>query len=257
MTNAKYEIITYITNDMLYNEFLEKLYEKALYYNIIGYHIQRNKKYAKFGQAVEKVQLFCVDGKTGIDIISNIIDSLCKVRNNNTIEYKNPPLENWIPTHSSWVNKEVFKFAKQFNLDFDDVLSEMYQVLLKAKNKNIYLSNISYLKTMFVHHMRTLYRDNKPKFATIALDTTIDDDNNTLMDVIANDMMLPEMNMEYNLFLKTVKSLLRRTFTEREITMILDGNSSNAVDRSLHRKLIIWREKHDTNEIYELMEKTK
>lgn len=256
MINKKYNTKVLITNEFTINDLQTKLFKIATKHNIIGYHIQNKKEH--FGQMTEKLQLFYIKDEQGhLDIIADILDDMLLIRTGTSYKYKNVPLENWIYSHLNWLNKETYKYAKQFNMQFDDVYSEINEVLLCAVEKNIYLSNVIYLDKMIKNQLRENYDKNKDrKQVILPLDLEIDEDL-TLKDAIPSDEPELGSQLEYELLQRAAKSLLHNAFSDREIKQILDGNVNSNIDLNLYRRLKVWRDFHKTIDLYEEMEKVR
>jgi hypothetical protein len=174
--------------------------------------------------------------------------------------FQNPPIENWLDTKDNWCKKIANEISRTFSWSFEEALSETYIAILKCYHKgNVYLGNLNYLKKSIYNSVLMTLRDNKKKVfcstgKALSLDTPIgtDTENNELYlsDMIADEVEANEESLDYQFLLKNVKSLLSKTFSEREIDQILNYKTIY-LPTSLYKRLCDWRKKHSVEELYE------
>ena len=68
--------------------------------------------------------------------------------------------------------------------------------------------------------------------------------------MVPTEEQLSEESLDYQLFYKTAKELLSKTFSEREIDQILNYKTIY-LPASLYKRLCDWRKKHSVEELYE------
>ena len=174
--------------------------------------------------------------------------------------FRNPPLKNWMDTKENWCKKLAHKITQQFNLTFEDALSEVYYTVVKCYSKSfVYMGNLGYIQTAAYNNIRLRYRVesktlNQDYNGCDSLDQTIssqNEDNETvrLMDVIPAEKDSKLVEFEYNELEADCKKLLSDTFSPRDIDQIIK-NGAGYLPMNIYRKLLKWRKQHSKAELF-------
>lgn len=269
MTN-KYYIKQFIINDNSFQEWAQENLNTLLSTDAIIGYIFNTKKTKNFTETPVVLNLYLIDKdkqynkSISEDKLGNAWELFFNKFNNSNKDYiavfQNPPIENWLDTKDNWCKKIASEISKTFGWTFDEALSEVYIAILKCYHKgNVYLGNLNYLKKSVYNSVLMSIRDNKKKIfcstgKAISLDTVIGSDVENselyLSDMIAAEELETEESLEYQMLLKSVKEMLRKTFSEREIDQIINYKSIY-LPSALYKRLLDWRKKHSVEELYE------
>ena len=174
--------------------------------------------------------------------------------------FRNPPLKNWMDTKENWCKKLAHKLTQQFNLTFDDALSEVYYTVVKCYSKSfVYMGNLGYIQTAAYNNIRMHYRTEVKKLnqdynGCESLDQKISTSNNDneevkLIDAIPAEKDFELKEFEYNELEQDCKDLLSDTFSPRDIDQIIK-NGAGYLPMNIYRKLLRWRKQHNEKELY-------
>lgn len=269
MTN-KFYIKQYVINDNSFQEWANKNLNTLLSKDAIIGYIFNTKKTKNFAETPIVLNLYLIDKSKSYnksistEKLGNAWELFFNKFNNSKKDYiavfQNPPIENWLDTKDNWCKKMATEISKTFGWVFDDALSEVYIAILNCYHKgNVYLGNLSYLRKSIYNSVLMSIRSNKNKLfcstgKVVSLDTVIGTDSENselyLSDMIQAEEQLNEESLDYQLFYKTVKELLSKTFSEREIDQILNYKTIY-LPSSLYKRLCDWRKKHSVEELYE------
>lgn len=174
--------------------------------------------------------------------------------------FRNPPLKNWMDTKENWCKKLAHKMSQQFNLTFDDALSEVYYTVVKCYSKSfVYMGNLGYIQTAAYNNIRMRYRTesktlNQDYNVCDSLDQTISSQNEDnekfrLIDAIPAEKDNELIEFEYNELEADCKKLLSDTFSLRDIDQIIK-NGAGYLPMNIYRKLLKWRKQHSRVELF-------
>lgn len=207
----------------------------------------------------EKLLNLYLNEKDNIVEKQEIVDNLSVFKNGNNAVFKNPPLEIWLENKESWCKNLARNLANKFNLDYDDVLSEVYFIVVKLYNNNKFLDNLAYTQTSVkngvLNKMRTdrfkLTSDNS---AVLSLDSVVQncgDNDITLAQVIEDtDCINPERNAEFLSVRNSVFKMLEKSFTKQEIEQITTCKVRE-LPSGLFNRLARWRKRNTLEKVLE------
>lgn len=177
------------------------------------------------------------------------------------VVFKNPPIKEWMDSKDNWCKKIATKYAAQFKAPYEDMLSNVYMSIMKAYHKGyVYMGNLNYLSLCIFNDIKMDLRYNRNRLnlsneKVVSLDTIIIEDEGhslTIGDIIPDKSAdMSEDNIEYQDFKKQAVSLLSKSFSDREIDLILNSSKSMFLPRGLYERLRLWRKKHNIKELYE------
>ena len=260
----KFFIEQFILNkDNDFQQFVEVNSNKLQQYTILGYHFSTKE----FGTLRETrvLNIYFIRPEYYINKECISLDDLSKAWelffNCPTKQvFKNPPLKEWIDTKENWCKKLATYIMRAYNKPFEEALSDVYFVVTRLhKKETIYMGSLTYIRNAVINHVKVEFRDNRNKLnqdsgLAISLDLPMcvneDDENISLMDMIAVDTDYYEDNIEYLETLENCKRLLRKTFSDREIDQILNVKPQ-FMPKHLYNRLNAWRKQHSPEEIYE------
>ena len=171
-------------------------------------------------------------------------------QNKKLVQFRNPPIENWLDTKEQWIKKTANKLSRTFNKPYDEMLSHVHYAIVKAFNKDgVYVGNLGYIERsaynevlMDIRNNRNkLIIDNTEKVSSLDEQFEIDGTVHTLNDLYGEeDKGIAEM--EFNETAEEIKKALSYTFSDREIDQII--NSQGQLPLNLYRRLLTWRKTH-------------
>ncbi len=173
-----------------------------------------------------------------------------------SFQFRNPPLDLWLPTRLNWINALSVKIHQKYGTDVSDALSTAYMTILKLHSKgNIYIGNLQYLKIAIItaikkehYYMRNRLTGEHPAAIHLDADTDKvfngagDDGNLSFHDIITAPTWASEEEERYDEIWRNMKEDLKEDFSEREIEQICSGNVQMNIP--LYRRLLKWRKTH-------------
>lgn len=169
--------------------------------------------------------------------------------------FRNPPLEEWLNTKENWVKKTTYKLSQSYNRPYDECMSTLYMVILKAYNKaTVYLGNLHYIvvavnNELKLEHRFMLNRLHGGHPEAIHLDAVPSDFNAGLQDSISSlheiigGPTFADFEEDRNHAIwEEILDDLKKEFSPREIDQIV--NTPGFLPNTLYRKLIKWRKTH-------------
>lgn len=234
----------------------ESVYERFDNERIIGYVFRTLKD--KFNAKSMILSLYTIDkprqkDEVSLDELKEAFQTwLLKLTTNEKSYYwRNPPLDMWLETKENWMNKLCHRWSKQFNKEFDDILSHCYMGVIRAYNKG-YIGSLNYVQRsmmneilMDIRYMRNQLDD---KVTNLSLDTVVPDSNTH--DEIRYSETFGEddkryTDYDYEKVVEAMRKKLSAKFSDREIDQIIQAEGrSISLPHNLYRRLINWRSKN-------------
>lgn len=171
-------------------------------------------------------------------------------KNKKAYYWRNPPLELWLDTKREWLTKQCYRFAKQYSLSYDEVLSHAYCAIIKCYNRG-YIGSLNYVQKAVNNEILMSFRQSRRDAncipSNVSIDTIIEheEDSDTPMSAILGQVDERYDDYDFEKVKQQILSVLRFVFSDREIEQILncDGKAS-LLPRSLYVKLNRWRSTH-------------
>lgn len=188
-----------------------------------------------------------------------ILDNLLVFNNGSNSVFKNPPLEIWLANKDGWCKSLAKTLSNKFNLEYDEVLSEVYFNVAKLYNGNKFLDNLSYVQTSVKNSLLNKLRDERNKLngdnsSVISLDNIVPncEDNNITFEQMIEDTncINPEKNAEWLSVRKSIFKLLEKSFTKQEIEQITTCKARQ-LPSGLFSRLARWRKKNTLEKVME------
>lgn len=160
--------------------------------------------------------------------------------------FHNPPIEEWILTKENWCKRIADKVSKQFNMTFDDALSEVYfNIVTLYKNPKVYIGSLLYIQRSIYNRILMNIRYAKRRLQMTSLDeiVNIDDEGEmSLGDIIGEEDTFPT-ELEYKEEIEGIKQIMKKSFSDREINEICNYTINS--NHPLYRRLLSWRKKYE------------
>lgn len=207
----------------------------------------------------EKLLNLYLNEKDNIVDKQEIVDNLSVFKNSNNAVFKNPPLEIWLENKESWCKNLARNLANKFNLDYEEVLSEVYFNVVKLYKKNKFLDNLGYTQMSVKNSVLNKIRSDKVRLtsdnsAVLSLDSVIpncEDNNITLAQVIEDtNCVSPERNAEFLSVKNSIFKTLEKSFTKQEIEQITTCKVRE-LPSGLFNRLARWRKRNTLEKVLE------
>lgn len=259
----KFFIEQFVINDDNFNKFKDdNMLKNLLYDNAIVGFIFTNKNMKFSSVTVLNLYLIKRDYYDGYEVTLDALSVNWELffQDKKEIVFENPPIKLWLDTKDNWCKKLANRFAKQFDKTYSEMLSEVYYTIMRLYKKGtVYMGNLGYIERSVYNSILCRLRLNRKRVnqdsgLAVSLDAIISDDNDdeslTLEDMIAYDDSYDEDNITYNETKENCLKLLRESFSDREINIILTTNAT-VMPRTIYERLRYWRSKHNVEDIYE------
>lgn len=266
----KFFIKQYIINNQKVADWLELNWAHINQDNyVIGYFFSV-KEGNKLQSDIEVLNLYLINTNYYVGDIVQADElksswDLFSFKNLNEVSYKkkmvfkNPPIKEWIATKENWCMKLAHKLSKQYQWEFDDMLSEVYYTVMKLYNrKTVYMGNLGYIENSVNNSIRLIIRDNKNKLSlnnemVMSLDTPINCEGE---DISIGDMIAApdeiDSELNYRELKQNIIKMLSLKFSQREIDQLLKIDRKDQrilLSPPLYNKLLHWRLSHNPMEV--------
>jgi hypothetical protein len=225
---------------------------------IIGYLF--SAKEAKLYGEVVTLNLYLVNKRYAMNVVSLTLKDLqigyLKLYAEDLrFVFHNPPIDYWINTKENWCKKLATKMSEKYRVTYDEALSEVYFAIAEiAQKPNVYLGNLGYIQSTVNNNFLGNMRFNRKRLSgdtpgILYLDEELDTDDglSTAHDFIGNED--PDMNALINGgFGEYALTELKRSFSKREVDMILEWSSS-MLPKSIYKRIWAWRKKNSQDEL--------
>ena len=266
----KFYIKQFIINNISCQEWMDRYYSDITKNTAIIGYLFSVKEGDTINSEARVLNLYLIDRNyyNGQEVTMNnltqswelfLLKSNTEKNHKNKNVFLNPPIQQWLDSKNNWCKKVASQLSKQYNWEFDEMLSEVYYAIMYCYSKGtVYMGNLGYIKTAINNFVLMSIRRNKTRVnqdsgLALSLNTIMtedsDDESLTLMDMLESNEVI-DANVEYNELKTKVMVALKKHFSDKEIDQLFNTKPV-LLPMGLYRRLLHFRHTHKLEDIYD------